>query len=248
MLSLRGFVPSFWCFALAKAGLWRRCRACVVSPSHACRGPGDIDICRAPPSTADAAGYVETSGPAPASGKTAAAYNKMGSDDTNKDPPAAEGRQHPEPVSVSDLPPLEPIPAPAEGNDQAGPTRDEVLRQALVNFMAEADDDMIYIAAAELPLSQLSRLMILLSEVNQDNYYALANLRHYNIEETVAVLAAHPDRSDPAPGSGQYRPLGARSMPEGPRLPDREGAAAIEENLARPAASFPQARGPPRLP
>ena len=47
---------------------------------------------------------------------------------TNKDPPAAEGRQHPEPVSVSDLPPLdEPIPAPAEGNDQAGPTRDELL-------------------------------------------------------------------------------------------------------------------------
>ena len=33
-----------------------------------------------PPPTADAAGYVET-GPAPAPGKTAAAYNKMGSDD-----------------------------------------------------------------------------------------------------------------------------------------------------------------------
>ena len=55
--------------------------------------------------------------------------------------------------------------------------------------------------------------MILLSEVNQDNYYALANLGHYNIDEIVAVLAAHPDRSDPAPGSGQSSSANRPSMP-----------------------------------
>ena len=62
---------------------------------------------------------------------------------TNKDPPAARVRQHPEPVSVSDLPPLEPIPAPAEGNDQAGPTRDEVLRQAALLVLRSAFCDAV---------------------------------------------------------------------------------------------------------
>ena len=79
------------------------------------------------PLTADAAGYVETLVRLPLRARPRPPTTRW-APMTNKDPPAAEGRQHPEPVSVSDLPPLdEPIPAPAEGNDQAGPTRDELL-------------------------------------------------------------------------------------------------------------------------
>ena len=50
---------------------------------------------------------------------------------------------------------METAPQPAEWSAPAsasGPSRDEVLRRVLENFMAEADDDMVYTALAELPL------------------------------------------------------------------------------------------------
>ncbi|CAE7657435.1 unnamed protein product [Symbiodinium sp. CCMP2592] len=120
------------------------------------------------------------------------------------------------------------------------PDRERALRQVMLEFLPEADDDLVYSGLADLQLSQASRLLVLLSEVCQDNFYALANLGQYDVEAPISVLAAQSTRPGSVPG--QYRPVGARSMPEGPRLPDREGAEAIRENLARPQPSFPPIR------
>ncbi|CAE7354164.1 unnamed protein product [Symbiodinium sp. CCMP2592] len=146
-----------------------------------------------------------------------------------KHPPTTGGLP-PNPPAAAVIPPASADTRPAASGQQASGSG----QPASGSEPRVDDDDLVYAGLADLPLSQASRLLVLLSEVCQDNFYALANLGQYDVEAPIFVLAAQSTRPGSVPG--QYRPVGARSMPEGPRLPDREGAAAIEENLFDPDA------------
>ncbi|CAE7302951.1 LRRC45 [Symbiodinium sp. CCMP2592] len=116
-----------------------------------------------------------------------------------------------------------------------------------LSFLCTLDDDAIYRSLADLPPSQVTRLLLLIAEVAQDVTYAMGNLGQLDVE----VPVAHMSQTGPPPNRGRY-PQTTRGdlapLPSGPRFPDQQAADAIHAGLDQADGTRPDPNPAPPNP
>ncbi|CAE7748011.1 unnamed protein product [Symbiodinium sp. CCMP2592] len=152
--------------------------------------------------------------------------------------------------STPSFPPAKPVAAPSEAAPKAPAAAAKAAPPPLetdLSFLCTLDDDAIYRSLADLPPSQVTRLLLLIAEVAQDVTYAMGNLGQLDVE----VPVAHMSQTGPPPNRGRY-PQTTRGdlapLPSGPRFPDQQAADAIHAGLDQADGTRPDPNPAPPNP
>ncbi|CAE7277035.1 unnamed protein product [Symbiodinium sp. CCMP2592] len=148
-------------------------------------------------------------------------------------PPKKKASFPPARPSTPSFPPAKPAAAPSDAAPKAPAATAKAAPPPLemdLSVLCTLDDDAIYRSLADLPPSQVTRLLCLIAEVAQDVTYAMGNLGQLDVE----VPVAHMSQTGPPPNRGRY-PQTTRGdlapLLAGPRFPDQRAADAIHAGL-----------------
>ncbi|CAE7508033.1 LRRC45 [Symbiodinium sp. CCMP2592] len=157
-------------------------------------------------------------------------------------PPKKKASFPPARPATPSFPPAKPAAAPSEAAPKAPAAAAKAAPPPLetdLSFLCTLDDDAIYRSLADLPPSQVTRLLLLIAEVAQDVTYAMGNLGQLDVE----VPVAHMSQTGPLSADDAWRPCTVAGRPDpNPAPPNPTDGAGADSGGLRVLPGFARPR------